>query len=269
MINDHILIMLESLGISPETLSHLLFTHWSILLKSWWLVLNKFQMSWVKILEAQRGIESSQCLQGRKTLKTKVKEMKSWQNNQSCNKTGSKKIKQHTRLYTSNKLDPVCDGTQPQDVLWHFLLGWAVSTSSAAGLMLLLVTNLNSLGLAQPLHYCGNVRLYWGNSCEQFLFPRCRGASQSDYTAPWSEPHRRFHPVGVSTQQLPADDTCGLLYYVSRFFRFVKSGMLHDTCARCLSWRTFLSNVAIFTLMHETLQYSQVLSWCCSQEPVE
>lgn len=48
-------------------------------------------MSWVKILEAQRGNESIQSSQGRKTLKTKVKEMKSWQNNQSWNNTGSKK----------------------------------------------------------------------------------------------------------------------------------------------------------------------------------
>lgn len=206
MIKDHTLIMLESLGISQKTLGHLLFTHWSILLKSWWLVLYKYQMSWVKILEAHKGIESSQSSQGWKTLKTKVKEMKSWQNNQSWNKTGSKKS----------------NSTQGSTLQ----INWTQSVKEHSP------------------------KMFWGISCwdEQFppallLVSRCSwtptwthwdwlnlSVTVAMSCPPWSEPHHRFHPVGLSTQQLPADDTRGLLYYVSRFYRFVKSGMLHDAC---------------------------------------
>lgn len=185
-------------------------------------------MCWVKILEAQRGIESSQSSQGRKTLKTKVKEMKSWQNNQSWNKTGSKKS--NSTQGSTVQINWTQSVTELSPKMFWGISCWDELFPPA----LLLVsrcswtptwTHWDWLNLSITV-----AMSYWGNSCEQFQFPQCRGASQPGYTAPliWTTP--QISSCWCSIQQLHADDTRGLLYYVSRFYRFVKSGMLHDTC---------------------------------------
>lgn len=182
MIKDHTLITLKSLGISPETLCNLLFTHWSILQKSWWLVLNKYQISWVKILEAQRGIESSQSSQGWKTLKTKVKEMKSWQNNQSWNKTGNKKS--NSTQGSTLQINWTQSVTELSPKMFWGISCWDELFPAA----LLLVSHCSwtptwtrgSSSTSPFLWQCSVL----------FLFPRWRGASQPGYTAPliWTTP---------------------------------------------------------------------------------